>query len=110
MRLRQLLLILGDNAVKHNVQRGFIKLHLSCHDGQVIFCITNSGPALPPELRARVFERFFRGDASHNSDVEGGGLGLSIAETIAKSHRGSLTFEVLPDQQTQLTLRLPAGS
>lgn len=110
MRLRQLLLILGDNAVKHNVKRGSIKLHLSCHDGQVIFCITNSGPALPPELRARVFERFFRGDASHNSDVEGGGLGLSIAETIAKSHRGSLTFEVLPDQQTQLTLRLPAGS
>ncbi|MCP5557604.1 MAG: HAMP domain-containing histidine kinase [Verrucomicrobiaceae bacterium] len=110
MRLRQLLLILGDNAVKHNFDQGSIRLHLQCREGQAIFCIRNSGPALPAELRARVFERFFRGDASHNSDVEGGGLGLSIAETIAKSHRGSLTFEVLPDQQTQLTLRLPFGS
>lgn len=108
MRLRQLLLILGDNAVKHNVQRGFIKLHLHCHDGRAIFCITNSGPALPPALRPRVFERFFRGDPSHNGDVEGAGLGLSIAETIAKSHGGSLTFEVLPGPQTRITLRLPS--
>lgn len=107
MRLRQLLLILGDNAVKHNVEHGSVTLHLESPPGQAILRVTNTGPVLPPALRTRVFERFFRGDASHNSAVEGGGLGLSIAETIAKSHAGSLHFDVLPDGQTQLTLTLP---
>jgi signal transduction histidine kinase len=110
MRLRQLLLILGDNAVKHNHKNGSIALDLQRDEDQVSFCITNTGPALPPELRSRVFERFLRGDASHSSAVEGSGLGLSIAESIAKSHHGSLAFEVIQDGRTQLTLSLPAGS
>lgn len=109
MRLRQLLLILGDNAVKHNHENGSITLALHRDGVHVSFRITNTGPALPPELRSRVFERFLRGDASHSSAVEGSGLGLSIAESIAKSHHGSLTFEVLEDGRTQLALSLPTG-
>lgn len=107
MRLRQLLLILGDNAVKHNHKSGSITLALHRHIDHTIFRITNTGPALPPELHSRVFERFLRGDASHSSTVEGSGLGLSIAESIATSHHGSLAFEVLADGRTQLTLSLP---
>lgn len=109
MRLRQLLLILGDNAVKHNQKNGSITLALHQGEAHATFLITNTGPALPPELRPRVFDRFFRGDPSHSSTVEGSGLGLSIAESIAKSHRGSLVFEVLEDARTQLTLTLPTG-
>lgn len=109
MRLRQLLLILGDNAVKHNHKNGSISLALHQDEEQVSLRIINTGPALPPELRSRVFERFLRGDASHGSTVEGSGLGLSIAESIAKSHRGSLVFEVLEDDRTQLTLSLQTG-
>jgi signal transduction histidine kinase len=109
MRLRQLLLILGDNAVKHNHKNGSIALELQQDEAHATFCITNTGPALPPELRTRVFERFLRGDASHSSAVEGSGLGLSIAESIAKSHHGSLVFQVLEDTRTQLTLTLPSG-
>jgi signal transduction histidine kinase len=109
MRLRQLLLILGDNAVKHNHKNGSITLALHQGEDQVSFHVTNTGPALPTELRPRVFERFLRGDPSHSSAVEGSGLGLSIAESIAKSHRGSLVFQVLEDDRTQLTLTLPTG-
>jgi len=109
MRLRQLLLILGDNAVKHNHKNGSITLALRQGEDQVSFHVTNTGPALPTELRPRVFERFLRGDPSHSSAVEGSGLGLSIAESIAKSHRGSLVFQVLEDDRTQLTLTLPTG-
>lgn len=107
MRLRQLLLILGDNAVKHNHKNGSIHLTLHREEGQIIFRIANTGPVLPLELRSRVFERFLRGDASHSSAFEGSGLGLSIAESIARSHHGSLVFEVLADERTQLTLSLP---
>ncbi|MDI1311266.1 HAMP domain-containing sensor histidine kinase [Prosthecobacter sp.] len=109
MRLRQLLLILGDNAVKHNHKYGSITLALHQDEAHVTFRITNTGPALPPDLRSRVFERFLRGDASHSSTVEGSGLGLSIAESIAKSHRGTLVFEVIEGDRTQLTLSLPSG-
>lgn len=109
MRLRQLLLILGDNAVKHNQKNGSITLSLHQDEAHTTFRITNTAPALSPELRPRVFDRFFRGDPSHSSAVEGSGLGLSIAESIAKSHRGSLIFEVLEDGRTQLTLTLPAA-
>ncbi|MEZ5384514.1 MAG: ATP-binding protein [Prosthecobacter sp.] len=110
MRLRQLLLILGDNAVKHNVENGRITVQLKSLPGRAVLQVTNTGPALPPALRTRVFERFFCGDASHNGAVEGGGLGLSIAETIARSHSGSLHFDILPDEQTQLTLALPLAA
>jgi signal transduction histidine kinase len=109
MRLRQLLLILGDNAVKHNCKDGSIVLKLHRDEELIIFRITNTGPVLPLELRPRVFERFLRGDASHGSAIEGSGLGLSIAESIARSHHGSLAFQVLSDDRTQLTLSLPAG-
>ncbi|MES2597959.1 MAG: HAMP domain-containing sensor histidine kinase [Verrucomicrobiota bacterium] len=107
MRLRQLLLILGDNAVKHNHQDGSVSVTLSRQGEKAVFRIINTGHALSRDLRSRVFERFFRGDASHSSRVEGSGLGLSIAESIAKSHRGSLSYDVLSDGRTQLTLALP---
>lgn len=109
MRLRQLLLILGDNAVKHNHRNGSIELELTHDEGGGVFHITNTGPVLPPELRPRVFERFLRGDAAHGSAIEGSGLGLSIADSIARSHQGRLKFEVLEDGRTRLTLSLPAG-
>ena len=107
MRLRQLLLNLADNAVKHNHNNGSITLSLRVQDQHAVFQITNTGPVLPPELRARVFERFFRGDAAHGSTVEGSGLGLSIAESITLAHFGSIAMDVTGDARTCITLRLP---
>lgn len=109
MRLRQLLVILGDNAVKHNVPGGSITLLLHHVGAHACFRIINTGRILAPELRSRIFERFFRGDPSHSSSVEGCGLGLSIAQSIVRSHQGRLEFAVLTDDRTQLTLWLPLG-
>ena len=108
MRLRQLLLNLADNAVKYNERGGSIEMTLSRQSDTGLFTITNTGPALPMEHRSRVFERFFRGDLAHNSSVEGSGLGLSIAKSIVESHHGSIRYEVLPDERTRVTVRLPA--
>lgn len=107
MRLRQLLLNLADNAVKHNQQGGSITLSLGVQDQQAVFQIFNTGPVLPPELRLRVFERFFRGDAAHGTAIEGSGLGLSIAESITTAHAGSIAMDVTGDGRTCITLRLP---
>ncbi len=107
MRLRQLLLNLADNAVKHNQQSGSITLSLRVQDQHAVFQITNTGPVLPPELRTRVFERFFRGDAAHGTTVEGSGLGLSIAESITQAHHGRIVMDATADGRTCITLRLP---
>jgi signal transduction histidine kinase len=71
--------------------------------------IENSGAGIPPEVLPRVFERFFRGDASHSQTVEGCGLGLSIVQWIALSHNGSIQIASEPGQSTTATLRLPCN-
>jgi signal transduction histidine kinase len=59
--------------------------------------ISNTGAGVAPELEPRVFERFFRGDASHNSAIEGCGLGLSIAQWIVLAHLGNIQFVSEPN-------------
>lgn len=107
MRLRQLLLNLADNAVKYNKRGGSIEMSLVRQNDDAVFTLTNTGMALPAELRTRVFERFFRGDLAHNSAIEGSGLGLSIAKSIVEAHQGGIGYEVLPDGLTQLIVTLP---
>ncbi len=107
MRLRQLLLNLADNAVKYNQEDGTITLSLRAQDQQAVFQISNTGVALAPELRTRVFERFFRGDAAHSNSLEGSGLGLSIAESITNAHGGSISMDASGDGHICITLRLP---
>lgn len=110
MRLRQLLLNLADNAVKHNEHGGSIHISLRHQGSEALLEITNTGPALAAGLRPRVFERFFRGDLAHNSATEGSGLGLSIAKSIVEAHHGSIGYTVLPDRRTRVAIRLPAAS
>jgi two-component system heavy metal sensor histidine kinase CusS len=109
MRLRQLLLNLADNAVKHNQRGGTITLSLHAEERHAVFTISNTGPMLPPELQERVFERFFRGDAAHGSTIEGSGLGLSIAQSIVEAHDGKIAYQILPDERTQVIVRLHAA-
>lgn len=107
-RLRQLLLNLADNAVKYNAPHGRVTVSLRRLGPEAELVVTNTGPGLPRELQQRVFERFFRGDVSHGSAVEGSGLGLSIVEWIARAHGGSVQFESGVGALTTVTVRLPA--
>lgn len=107
MRLRQLLLNLADNAVKHNRECGSVQMSLVQEGLRAVFSIRNTGPLLPPEQQARVFERFFRGDPAHGSETEGSGLGLSIAQSIVEAHGGEISYSTTQDQLTQVTFRLP---
>ena len=106
-RLRQLLLNLADNAVKYNEPHGRATLSLRRVGPEAELVFTNTGPGLPRDQQARVFERFFRGDASHSSAVEGSGLGLSIVEWVARAHGGSVQFESGAGVLTTVTVRLP---
>jgi signal transduction histidine kinase len=106
-RLRQLLLNLADNAVKYNRPGGTVTISLRRDGTSAGMQISNTGAGLSPALQPRVFERFFRGDTSHNSAVEGCGLGLSIAQWIVTAHRGEIRFSSEPDKLTTVSVRLP---
>jgi signal transduction histidine kinase len=105
-RLRQLLLNLTDNAIKYNDPKGEVILALIRQDGAAEIKIINTGAGIPAEIVPRVFDRFFRADSSHNSAIDGCGLGLSIAKWIVDAHGGSIGISSGP-KVTTVTLRLP---
>ena len=108
-RLRQLLLNMADNAVKYNVPGGRMSLSLTVSGGSAWVVVSNTGPGLAPEFQSRVFDRFFRGDLSHNDEIEGCGLGLAIARWIAEAHGGEISFVSDPGKLTTVSLRLPVA-
>ena len=91
-RLRRLVSILLDNAVKYGAEGGAISLTLEKTERQARLTVANPGEPIPPEHLAHLFERFYRADSSRG-EKSGFGLGLSIADTIAKEHKGTLRAE-----------------
>jgi signal transduction histidine kinase len=106
-RLRQLLLNLADNSVKYNQPSGAITMALTRVEEMAQIKISNTGPGIPPEVLPRVFDRFFRGDMAHTDDVEGCGLGLSIARWIVSVHKGAISIQSASHEMTTVTVRLP---
>lgn len=107
-RLKQLLLNLTENAIKYNQPAGRIAIGLSRHNGTAALTISNTGPGIPAEKLPRVFDRFYRGDAAHNNEIEGCGLGLSIVRWIVKAHGGTIHLASEPTKLTTVTVELPA--
>ena len=91
-KLRQLISILLDNAVKYGAAGGTITLTLEKTDRQARLTVANPGEPIPAEQLGRLFERFYRADASRG-EQSGFGLGLSIAALIAQEHKGTLKAE-----------------
>jgi heavy metal sensor kinase len=106
-RMRQLLLNLTDNAIKYNQPEGRVTIALQRNNGCAELTIANTGPGIPPEKLPRVFDRFYRCDAAHSSEIEGCGLGLSIVEWIVKSHRGEVSIDSAPIEWTTVKVRIP---
>ncbi len=106
--LRRLFLNLFDNACHHNEPGGSVRWHLAAEGAQVVFRVSNSGPGIPPELRSRVFERFFRADPSRRT-ARGHGLGLALCREIVHLHGGTIALRETPGQGwTEFEIRLPS--
>ena len=91
-RLAQALRNIIDNAVAHTAEPdGHIALHTTAlRGGRVRFTVTDDGPGIAPEERARIFERFHRTDAARDRRAGGTGLGLAIVQAIAEAHDGTV--------------------
>lgn len=91
-KLRRLISVLLDNAIKYSPAGGEIRLTLTAEEHRARLQVENGGEAIPPEQLSHLFERFYRADVSR-TDTTGFGLGLSIAQSIAQEHRGTLRAE-----------------
>ncbi len=105
-RLRQLLVNLTDNAIKYADADGRATFSLRRNNGDAELTLSNSGPGIPGDQLPRVFDRFYRGESVLADDIEGCGLGLSIAQSIVAAHDGAITVESGPGR-TSVTVKLP---
>ena len=92
VKLRQLIGVLLDNAIKYGAAGGTITLTLQRIGSSARLTVSNPGEPIPPDQLPRLFERFYRADASRG-EQSGFGLGLPIASTIAAEHKGTLKAE-----------------
>jgi heavy metal sensor kinase len=105
--LRRVLLNLLDNAIKYNVAGGSLSISLTTSHLTAQLRISNTGLGIMKEDESRVFERFYRGDPSHSSEISGSGLGLSICREIVAAHGGQMWLEQSLPGWTAFTVSLP---
>lgn len=111
-RLKQLALILFENALKYTPPGGAVQVSLSIQGDGVVLRVSDNGPGIAPGELERVFDRFYRADRSRTPgrDPGGTGLGLPIARSVAESHGGQVWLESEVGVGTVAFVRLPLAS
>lgn len=89
-RIKELLSILMDNAIKHSLPNSQITVKLSKEKNNIYLSVKNKGKEIPVSEREKIFERFYRLDKSRNRDDNRYGIGLSIAKNIVINHNGTI--------------------
>jgi two-component system sensor histidine kinase BaeS len=108
-RLRQLLRNTLSNALRYTDAGGEVQLRLASEGDQVAIDVMDSPPGVPDALLPRLFDRFFRVEASRNRATGGSGLGLAICRSIAEAHGGTIEARHAPIGGLWVRIRLPAA-
>lgn len=98
---------LVDNAIKYNRERGTVRLSVKMDRQFATLRVSDTGIGISKEDQARVFERFYRVDQSHNRDSGGTGLGLSIVKHAAMVHRAKVELSSQINVGTTITVSFP---
>ena len=107
-RLKQVLIILLDNAIKYTPGKGDTFVSLSTKGDKIILQVKDSGIGIAKEDQKHLFQRFYRVDKARSRSQGGTGLGLSIAQRIAQTHNGKITVESEPGKGTSFFVELTA--
>lgn len=92
-RISQILVNLVSNAQKYSPEGSEIAFSVVRKGSNVLFTVSDSGPGVPPEERAQVFEAFYRVQDQRSQGVSGSGLGLAITKSLVELHSGSIWIE-----------------
>jgi len=106
-RLRQVLLIMLDNAFHYTPVGGSVSLSVETDAHQVHFKVEDTGEGIPPESLSLVFDRFYQIDSARSGENRGSGLGLSIAKSITEALGGRIAITSEPGRGTQVLVSLP---
>ncbi len=108
LHLRRLFINLLNNAVKFTSSGGKISITVNRRVKEVEISVADTGVGIVPEHLNKIFDRFFHFDLSDSDEKEGGsGLGLSIAQSIAKIHQGQISVKSQPQKGSTFTVVLP---
>ena len=107
-RVRQLLLILIDNAHTHTPTGGAVSVGVIRRNGRARVTIADNGDGIPPADLPHIFERFYRADKARNRENGGSGLGLAIAKWIVDAHKGDIQVTSAEGEGTEVAVSLPA--
>jgi two-component system, OmpR family, sensor histidine kinase CiaH len=105
LRLRQLLIILLDNALNHTPEGGDVRVRLDVEGGRACLQVIDSGTGINPKHLPSIFDRFYRGDQARTG--KGTGLGLAIAKWIVETHGGHIQAGNVPSGGAIFTVTLP---
>lgn len=111
--LRQVIVVLLDNAVKYSPDGGTVEVSASSRGKSAFITVSDNGPGIAAADLPHLFKRFYRADNSRTSDKgtsPGYGLGLAIAQRIAVDHGGKISVVSQPGQGSTFTLRLPLAN
>ncbi len=109
-RMGMLVSNLLDNALKYSPpDAGAVLLQLLQDREEAVITVRDHGVGITEEHLSRLFEPFFRVDASRTRESGGFGLGLSLCQAIVQAHGGSIRADSVPDRGTTITVRIPLG-
>jgi two-component system, OmpR family, sensor histidine kinase CiaH len=108
VRVRQLLLILIDNALLHTPSGGEVSVGVIRQNGRANVTVTDTGEGIPTGDLPHIFERFYRADKARTRENGGSGLGLAIAKWIVEAHKGDISVTSAEGRGTEVAVSLPA--
>jgi two-component system, OmpR family, sensor histidine kinase CiaH len=106
-QIKQVVMILLDNALKYTDLSRTIDLVLKKEHNNIFLSITNTGKGIPAELLDKVFDRFYRVDRSRSRNSGGHGLGLSITKAIISQHGGKIWASSILNKSTSFNISFP---
>jgi len=98
---------LVENAVRHNVTAGWVRIGTGLQARSAELCVSSSGPEIAPDRVEELFEPFRRGPVDRTADTPGSGLGLSIVRAVVHAHGGTVAAEPVPGGGLTVTVHLP---
>lgn len=108
-RIRQLFVILIDNAIKYTPDGGKIDVSLDVKSSELEIQVKDTGEGIPEEYLNKLFERFYRVDKARSRENGGVGLGLAIAHWIVKAHDGSINVKSTEGKGSTFIVTFPRG-
>lgn len=107
MKLSLAISNLVENAIKYNMENGWVRVTLDADHKFFYIKVSDSGIGVPEEFQDRVFDRFYRVDKARSRETGGSGLGLAITRNVILMHKGAIKLTSKEGEGSTFTVRIP---